>query len=124
MKTETKILHRILATPAWFHAFMYPTCLYGCGTLESSGIIRYPVSLQHCVPFSRHICQHNVTDTRCTLPDTIETRYAFWYVTYIDRFTPFDIRGVPDDLIALLVHARDTGETWALEDYLTEAGIL
>jgi hypothetical protein len=88
--------------------------------------IRYPVTAKvHIDVDPTFIFFYSFGDVvHYILPDTIETRYAYWYVTYIDEIEPFDIRDISDDLIALLVHTRDTGETWALEDYLTEAGVL
>lgn len=68
-----------------------------------------------------------------TLPDTIETRYARWYVTYIDGSVVFDVRTMDADLVGILCMLDDIRNATggideatfcALCDYLEERDIL
>ena len=101
--------------------------LYRVGPVDrfagsATDTIVYPVGQWKYKEFVRKDGFGAVAYPPTPLPDTIETRFAYWYVTCIS--SRYDVRTMSDNLIALLVHARDTGETWALEDYLTEEGIL
>lgn len=65
------------------------------------------------------------------LPDTIETRYARWYVMHVEQF--FDVRKMDEDLVALLCRIDDENNKYGfidevlfavLSDYLEERDIL
>lgn len=65
------------------------------------------------------------------LPDTIETRYARWYVMHVETF--FDVRKMDADLVAILCQIDDEFNSTgfadeatfcALCDYLEERDIL
>jgi len=65
------------------------------------------------------------------LPDTIETRYARWYVMHVEQF--FDVRKMDEDLVALLCRIDDENNKYGfiddvlfgvLSDYLEERDII
>lgn len=74
---------------------------------------------------------YRVYDAWKYLPDTIETRFARWYVMHVETF--YDVRRMDPDLVAILCQIDDqqnaTGFAdeatfWALCDYLEERDIL
>ncbi len=76
--------------------------------------IRYPVARDRYYDFD---------PDNPELPDTVETRYARWYCMFIGSF--FDVRSLHDTLIALLAHYRgNPDDYYAIQDYLTETGVL
>lgn len=78
-----------------------------------------------------HLNGYRAYDAWEYLPDTIETRFARWYVMHVETF--YDVRKMDEDLVALLCRIDDENNKYGfiddvlfgvLSDYLEERDII